>query len=179
MPSVQGVTEGRLRTSKPFIHAVVALPPVVAVQMSIARGQSPLICRPVPPAWLPDAGTRGLQARTRGGVGGVKSLAVVNRKPTASLFFCVRRFRGWGYPPVMGPSRTFSHTGRNERENALVTSFSNYLTHWFTAPKQRVTIGRHYQNGGAAWPARPTIHGPQSREPGGTRRCEICPQFHF
>ena len=119
LPSVQGVTEGRLRTRKPFIHAVVALPSVVAVQMSIARGQSPLICRPVPPAWLPDAGTRGLQARTRGGVGGVKSLAVVNRKPTASLFFCVRRFRGVGVPPRHGSFPDFlTHGSKRARERA-------------------------------------------------------------
>lgn len=38
LPSVVSATEGRLRTRKPFIHAVVAVPSLVAVEMSIPRG---------------------------------------------------------------------------------------------------------------------------------------------
>jgi hypothetical protein len=39
LPSLAGVTEGRLRTKNPCIHAVVALPSLVAVQMSTTRSQ--------------------------------------------------------------------------------------------------------------------------------------------
>lgn len=40
LPSLVAVTEGRLRTRKPFIHAVVALPSVVAVKNTTTRSQS-------------------------------------------------------------------------------------------------------------------------------------------
>ena len=41
LSAVEGVTADRLRTRKPFIHAVVAVSPVSAVQISTTRGQSP------------------------------------------------------------------------------------------------------------------------------------------
>ncbi len=42
LSSVRRVTEDRLRTRKPFIHAVVALSSVVAVQMSLTRRRAPM-----------------------------------------------------------------------------------------------------------------------------------------
>ena len=50
LSTVQGVTEDRLRTRKPFIHAVVAVSSVSAVQMSTPRGQSPADVLPLWPA---------------------------------------------------------------------------------------------------------------------------------
>ena len=95
-------SEGRLRTRKPFIHAVVPVSSVSSVQMSTPRGQSPADVVPVscqPDRLVLVSVTR--QRRSEGR-GGIKSLELVNRKPITSLFFCVRRFRGGGVPP---PSR--------------------------------------------------------------------------
>ena len=48
LSAVEGVTADRLRTRKPFIHAVVAVSPVSAVQISTTRGQRarPVCMRP-------------------------------------------------------------------------------------------------------------------------------------
>lgn len=59
LPSVVAVTEGRLRTRKPFIHAVVAVPSVVAVQMSTPRSANPANALPTVPGSWAKAGPHG------------------------------------------------------------------------------------------------------------------------
>ena len=146
LSAVQGVTGDRLRTRKPFIHAVVAVSAVSAVQMSTPRGQS--LADALPASCWPDrlvlvSVTR---QRRREGRGASKVWSLLTGNRSLPSFFACAGFEGVGYPPpIMGPSWTFSTTGRFERENALVTLISNYLTLWFTAERRRVTIGRAYQ----------------------------------
>lgn len=96
LSAVQGVTEDRLRTRKPFIHAGVAVSAVSAVPMSTPRGQSPadvlpLSCRP--------------DRLVLVFVGGQS------------------RREGWGVPPHQGTSGTFSVTGHSERDHGLAIVF--------------------------------------------------------
>ena len=122
LSAVQGVTEDRLKTRKPFIHAVVA---VSAVQKSTPRGQS--LGDAVPVSCQPDrlvlvSVTR---QRRREGRGASKVWSLLTGNRSLPSFFACAGFEGVGYPPIMGPSWTFSTTGRFERENALVGWHSN------------------------------------------------------
>ena len=96
LSTVQGVTEDRLRTRKPFIHAVVPVSSVSSVQMSTPRGQSPA------------------------------DVLTVSGRPDRLVLVLVAgqsRREGWRVPPHQGTSGTFSTTGHSERDNGLAIGF--------------------------------------------------------
>ena len=99
LSAVQGVTGDRLRTRKPFIHAVVAVSAVSAVQMSTPRGQS--LADALPASCWPDrlvlvSVTR---QRRREGRGASKVWSLLTGNRSLPSFFACAGFEGVGYPP--------------------------------------------------------------------------------
>ena len=96
LSAVQGVTEDSLRTRKPFIHAVVAVSAVSAVQMSTPRGQSPADV--LPQSCRPDR--------------------------LVLVFVAGRSWReGWGYPPARYCDDPAKHGSKRARERTSYCFF--------------------------------------------------------